>query len=282
MVNSLGFTDEEEKVVSLYLEEKLPPAEKLRRINEKIAKMLSTNEVLQSKLHEQEIICGELQGSASQLEISVAEQDEQLQHYKSQEAELTEQLNTVHQGQRSEELRMRNANMMLEERLNVLTRENTRLEDQKRDEEATIAENANRIKTLDHKLAALAERKAALEPEELSSIQSESAAPSEAAMAVDEEVQRQQEVSEAQPSAPEPAETAVPPHEDHDAEVAAIVPANPFPQAPGAASSASMLEKASEPQAVPAPPEQAPSGRRRPNRSSLTGGRGSFGNLGKV
>jgi hypothetical protein len=272
MVNSLGFTDEEEKVVQLYLEEKLPPADKLRRINEKTAKMLSTNEVLQSKLQEQEIICGELQGSASQLENSVYEQDEQLHQYKSQELELTEQLKTVHQGQRSEELRMRNAVMMLEERLNVLTRENTRLEDQKRDEETTIAENATRLKTLETKLGALNERKAALEPEELSSIKSESAAPSEIALAVDEELQRAQIVQEVPPA---PAETAeVPPPVDV---LPAAPPENPFPQAPGVASSASMLQQASEPQAVPAPPEQAPSGRRRPNRNSLTGSvRGSF------
>merc|ERR1719262_3090 len=127
MVNLLGFTDEEERVIGFYLDEKTTPVEKLRRINEKIATMLSTNASLQDKLKEQEIICGELQGSANQLEVTVAEQDGQLKQYKNQEAELKQQLQTVYQGQRSEELRMRNAVMMLEERLNVLTRENTRL-----------------------------------------------------------------------------------------------------------------------------------------------------------
>merc|ERR1719214_325197 len=143
--------------------------------------MLSTNASLQDKLKEQEIICGELQGSANQLEVTVAEQDGQLKQYKNQEAELKQQLQTVYQGQRSEELRMRNAVMMLEERLNVLTRENTRLEDQKRDEEATLADNAHRLKNLEQKLVYLNERKAALEPEELSSIKSESCEHSEVA-----------------------------------------------------------------------------------------------------
>jgi len=256
MVNLLGFTDEEEKVVSLYLEEKLPPVEKLRRINDRIATMLSTNAALQGKLQEQEIICGELQGSAVQLEVSVAEQDQQLQQYKSQEAELNTQLQTVYQGQRSEELRMRNAVMMLDERLNVLTRENTRLQEQRNGQEAAIEENTARLRALDAKLGFLTDRKKDLEPEELSSIKSESVAPSEL-----EEVPLMQDVPG---PAPDAVEQALQPVEAPPQEEAPAPRPNPFPQAPGVASSATLLSKA-----VPPPPEQAPGGRRRPNRNSL-------------
>jgi len=262
MVNLLGFTDEEEKVISLYLDEKAAPVDKLRRINERIATMLSTNAALQGKLQEQEIICGELQGSSSQLENNVIEQDGQLQQYKSQEAELTKQLQTVYQGQRSEELRMRNAVMVLEERLNVLTRENTRLEEQRREEETLLDENATRLKGIDQKLAYLTERKAALEPEELSSIKSESCAQS---VLADEEPIEVPDVPADVPEASAPVEV---PHEG-----VSVPPANPFPQAPGVASSSSMLPKA--PVAAPPPPEQAPTGRRRPQRNNQ---RGSFSN----
>jgi len=208
MVNLLGFTDEEEKVISLYLEEKSTPIEKLNRINEKVAKILSTNATLQDKLKEQEIICGELQGSAHQLELSVAEQNEQLQQYKSQEVDLKQQLQTVCQGQRSEELRMRNAVMMLEERLNVLTRENARLEEQKECEQTNIDENANRLKDLEQKLSYLLERKAALEPDELSSIKSESVAPTE--VAAEEEPPQVEDVP-----APAPASEEISPVEQN-------------------------------------------------------------------
>lgn len=259
MVNLLGFTDEEEKVIKLYLDEKTAPVEKLRRINERIATMLSTNASLQDKLKEQEVICGELQGSASQLQTSVAEQDAQLQTYKGQEGELQQQLQTVYQGQRSEELRMRNAVMMLEERLNALTRENTRLEEQRREEQAAIEESGNRLKSLDQKLAFLTDRKAALEPEELSSIRSESAEHSE--VAAYEEPPKEQDV----PAPEAPAEPVEVPQQETPAPSAQGY--NPFPQAPGAPSSSSMLPKA--PMATPAPPEQAPAGRRRPTRNSL-------------
>jgi len=258
MVNALGFTDEEEQVVALYLDQKQPPLEKLRRMNERIATMLSTNASLQGKLQEQEIIVGELQGSAAQLEISVAEQDEQLNQYKDHESELVNQLTSLHQGQRSEELRMRSAVMMLEERLNVLIRENTRLEEQKRDEEVTLAENAHRLHSIEQKLVYLRDRKAALEPEELSSIRSESGEHSEIAA---EEIQEPPQVQVEVPEVPAPVE----------AEPIEQPPENPFPQAPGIASSASMLDKA------PKAPEQGPSGRRRPGRNSLVGNtRGSF------
>jgi len=260
MVNLLGFTDEEEKVISLYLEEKTAPIEKLRRINEKTQTLLSTNADLQDKLKEQEIICGELQGSAHQLELTVAEQNEQLQQYKSQEVDLKQQLQTVCQGQRSEELRMRNAVMMLEERLNTLTRENARLEEQKECEQANIDENANRLKELEQKLKYLLDRKAALEPDELSSIKSESKAPTE--LAADE----LPNVEDVPAPAPAPAPEEAPPVEAPHQEAPESAGYNPFPQAPGVASSADMLPKA--PMNV-APPEQAPAGRRRPNRSSL-------------
>merc|ERR1712070_1126858 len=146
---------------------------------------------------------------------------------------------------------MRNAVMMLEERLNVLTRENARLEEQKREEQANIEDNANRLKALDQKLTFLNERKAALEPEELSSIKSESVPQSE--IAADEEPPKVQDVPA---PAPEPQAPVEVPQEE---ETPAPAPANPFPQAPGVPSSADLLQKAPM---NAAPPEQAPVGRR--------------------
>lgn len=239
MVNMMGVTDDEERVISTYLEEKLPPVEKLKRMQDRVQILLTTNAKLQNSLLEQEVVCCELNVTSLKLESDVAQQDKELAERKRQQAELDGQLKAVYQGQRNEELRMRNAVMVLEERLNSLTRENVRLEAQRQEEQETLEVQAKKIRELDHQIAVLQERKAALEPEELDSIQSESILESDRQSEVHEVRDAHDELlldTEGGPVIPVEEELPSPPPPEEEAP-----PRNPFPQAPGVPSSSELL-----------------------------------------
>mmetsp|Transcript_134459 Transcript_134459/g.287673 ORF Transcript_134459/g.287673 Transcript_134459/m.287673 type:complete len:358 (-) Transcript_134459:90-1163(-) len=153
----------ENSIIEPYLEfANASEVDRLQILNDRVETILRTNANLQEQLCEQEAATQSNQQELNQKQEEWNDLEVELSKSKVEQNRVETQLNELRAQRLAEERRLRSKGVALHEQLAVLTKENSRLEDQRREEEHQMERQKLILEQLERKAQALELRKATI------------------------------------------------------------------------------------------------------------------------